>query len=213
MPTPRPFDFDFIYLASQSPRRATLLDQLGASHRLLAPDEGEDVEAIEAERPGELPLAYVQRVTRAKLAVARARLARRGLPPAPILCADTTVALGRRILGKPIDAAHAADMLHALGGRTHRVLTAVALAVPSGARSRTLAAVSVSRVHVAPLSAHNVSRYVASGEPRGKAGAYAVQGRMAAFITRIEGSYTGIMGLPLHETTTLLMRARVHLDL
>ena len=194
----------FIYLASQSPRRAQLLDQLGVPHRLLVAPDDEDAEALEAERAGELPAAYVERVTRAKLAAARSRLSRSGWPEAPILVADTTVALGRRILGKPADAAHAQAMLGALAGRTHRVLTA--LAVSRGAGSARFA-LSTSRVHFAPIGAGEIAAYVASGEPFGKAGAYAVQGRAAAWITRIEGSYTGIMGLPLHETARLLRRA------
>ena len=198
----------FVYLASQSPRRAQLLEQLGVAHRPLLADAAEDVEHLEAERSGELPADYVRRVTLAKLAVARRRLARRGLPAAPILCADTTVAVGRRILGKPRDAAEAAATLRRLSGRTHRVLTAVALS----AGRDTLLEMSVSRVHMAELSERSIQRYVDSGEPYGKAGAYAVQGRIAAWIERIEGSYSGIMGLPLFETTRLLSQARVRLD-
>jgi septum formation protein len=197
----------FVYLASQSPRRQQLLDQLGVAHRLLLPDADEDAEALEVEQAGELPLAYVQRVTRAKLQAARARLRRRGGEPAPILCADTTVALGRRILGKPRDDADAAAMLAALSGRTHRVLTAVAIS----AGTRTLARCSLSHVRVAPLTAETIARYVASGEPRGKAGAYAIQGALAGCIAHIEGSHSGIMGLPLFETATLLRAARVAL--
>jgi septum formation protein len=197
---------EFIYLASQSPRRAQLLDQLGVRHRLLLAGDGEDAEALEAERGGELPAAYVERVTRAKLAAARRRLAASGGVAAPVLAADTTVALGTRILGKPADAAQARAMLAALSGRTHRVLTAVAVA----AGTRTLFALNVSRVHFAALTAAEIAAYVAGGEPFGKAGAYAIQGGAAAWITRIDGSYTGIMGLPLHETARLLRQARVH---
>lgn len=194
-----------IYLASQSPRRRQLLDQLGVQHELLLPDDGEDAEALEAARPGELPADYVRRVTRAKLDAARARLRRRGLPEAPILASDTTVALGRRILGKPADAGEASAMLAALAGRTHRVLTALALY--GAGRIRT--ALSVSRVRFAPLSDATIARYVASGEPFGKAGAYAIQGQLAGSIARIEGSYSGIMGLPLYETAQLLRQAHV----
>ncbi|QLQ01090.1 MAG: septum formation inhibitor Maf [Burkholderiaceae bacterium] len=196
MPT-RP---DFIYLASQSPRRSQLLEQIGVPHRLLLPDAQEDAEALEAALPGESPTAYVQRVTALKLDAALARLKRRGLPPAPVLCADTTVALGRRILGKPADAAEARAMLASLSGRSHRVLTAVAL----GAGRRRGAALSVSTVRFAPLDAARIRAYVASGEPLGKAGAYAVQGRAAAFIAHIAGSHSGIMGLPVFETAELL---------
>ncbi len=200
---------DFIYLASQSPRRAQLLDQLGVAHRPLLPDAAEDAEALEAERDGELPLAYVQRVTLAKLRAARARLARRGLPEAPILCADTTVALGRRILGKPRDEAHAAAMLRSLSGRTHRVMTAVAVS----AGRRNLQSTNLSRVRFSTLSEGAIRRYVDSGEAQGKAGAYGIQGRIAAWIEHIEGSYSGIMGLPLHETAILLKRASVRTEL
>jgi septum formation protein len=205
----------FVYLASQSPRRAQLLAQIGVAHRPLLPDAQEDAEQLEAERAGELPLAYVQRVTRAKLRAARERLAQRRLPPAPILCADTTVALGRRILGKPLDAAHAAQMLRLLSGRTHRVLSAVAVGAASaggGAAARCMLATSISHVHFARLSPRTIARYIDSGEPFGKAGAYAVQGGMAAWVERIDGSYTGIMGLPLFETTRLLQRAGVQVN-
>jgi septum formation protein len=195
----------FVYLASQSPRRRQLLDQLGVAHRPLLPDDDEDAEALEAERPGELPLAYVERVTLAKLHAARLRLQRRGLPPAPVLCADTTVALGRRILGKPADAAHAAAMLASLSGRTHRVLTAVAVA--SGRRS--WQSTHVSRVRMAVLDGATIQRYVQGGEPLGKAGAYAIQGTLAGRIEHIDGSHSGIMGLPLFETAQLLRHSGV----
>ena len=190
----------FVYLASQSPRRRQLLEQMGVRCELLLPDASEDAEALEAERQGELPLAYVQRVTRAKLHAARQRLQQRQLPPAPILCSDTTVALGRRIHGKPQDAADAAAILLQLSGRTHRVITAVAVA--SGAAEHL--AVSTSRVSFAELSAETLERYIASGEPFGKAGAYGIQGAAGAWVKRIDGSYTGIMGLPLYETAELL---------
>mgnify|MGYP003609524586 CR=1 FL=1 len=199
-----------IYLASQSPRRSQLLTQIGVRHELLLPttagaedaveDIAEDAEALEAVRPGEAPARYVQRVTALKLDAAVARHARRGLPEAPILCADTTVALGRRIFGKPADAAEAERMLAALSGRVHRVLTAVALQ----AGPRRLAALSVSRVRFAAMTPAQIAAYVATGEPLGKAGAYGVQGRAAAFIAQLAGSYSGIMGLPLYETAQLL---------
>jgi septum formation protein len=190
----------FIYLASQSPRRRQLLEQLGVRHELLLPDADEDAESIEAVQSGESPTAYVQRVTQLKLDAAVLRLKRRGLPPAPILCSDTTVALGRRIYAKPDDPADARRMLAELAGHSHRVLTAVAVA----AGKRRQQALSVSRVTFAALSQRQISDYVASGEPLGKAGAYAVQGRAAAFICHISGSYTGIMGLPVFETAQLL---------
>ena len=195
---------NFIYLASQSPRRRQLLDQLGVAHELLLADEHEDAESLEAEIPGELPAEYVQRVTLAKLGAARKRLAARGLPAAPILCADTTVALGRRILGKPADAADAAATLALLSGRTHRAITAVALAV---GRRETLA-LSISHVRFALIDAAAIARYVASGDAFGKAGSYAIQSAAAAWIAHIDGSYSGIMGLPLFETAELLKGAR-----
>lgn len=196
---------DHVYLASQSPRRRQLLQQIGARHELLLPDDAEDAEKLEAVQGSELPATYVQRVTRLKLDAARRRLASRGLRPAPILCADTTVALGRRILGKPADAAEARVMLGALSGRTHRVLSAVA--VWTG--TRRLEALSLSHVRFAALPAAVVDAYIASGEPFGKAGAYAIQSALAGWIERIDGSYSGIMGLPLAETAALLRRAKV----
>jgi septum formation protein len=196
---------DWIYLASQSPRRRQLLEQIGVRFELLLPQPHEDAEALEAERDGELPADYVERVTRAKLHAARARRLVAKCQPAPILCSDTTVALGRQILGKPRDAAHAIETLAALSGRTHRVITAVAVA--SGRRE--WLAVNVSRVHFAEIPAREIDRYVESGEPFGKAGAYAIQSGIAAWISRIEGSYSGIMGLPLFETAQLLRQAGV----
>lgn len=196
---------DFVYLASQSPRRRQLLDQLGVRHQLLLPGDDEDAEALEAVRAGELPQDYVERVTRAKLAAARQRMTRRGLAAAPVLCSDTTVAIGRRILGKPDDARHAEAMLASLSGRVHRVLTAVA--VWDGRRSHQ--ATSISKVWFDTLDADTIDNYIASGEPFGKAGAYAIQSAMAGWIPRVEGSYSGIMGLPLHETARLLRRAGV----
>jgi len=190
----------FVYLASQSPRRRELLDQIGVRHELLLAEADEDIEALEATRAGETPEAYVERVTRAKLRAAMRRLRARGLAPAPVLCADTTVAVGARILGKPLDGADATRMLALLSGRIHRVISAVAVA----ARGRSRLAVSVSRVRFATIAPARIERYVASGEPFGKAGAYAIQSGAAAWIEKIEGSYTGIMGLPLHETAALL---------
>ena len=196
----------FIYLASQSPRRRQLLEQLGVPLRTLLPDDAEAAEALEAVRPGEAPAAYVKRVTRLKLDDAVRRLRAQALPAAPLLCADTTVALGRAILGKPRDALDAADMLRRLSGRTHRVITA--LAVQAGdARHE---AMSDSRVRFASLSEADIAAYLASGEWQGKAGAYAIQGRAAAFIAHISGSYSGIMGLPLCETATILRLVGAH---
>ena len=195
----------FIYLASQSPRRAQLLGQIGVKFELLLPRADEDAEALEAHIAGELPAAYVERVTRAKLQAARRRLRASGLPAAPILCSDTTVALGRRIFGKPIDAADAQAILMRLSGKTHRVITAVAVA----AGTRTRIAVQTSHVSFCAMPTEAIERYVASGEPFGKAGAYAIQSGIAAWIERIDGSYSSIMGLPLFETAHLLRQARV----
>lgn len=190
----------FIYLASQSPRRSQLLTQLGCRHELLLAGPQEDAEALEVHVPGESPRAYVQRVTELKLQASLQRMHARGLPAAPVLCADTTVALGQTIYGKPADAEDAGRMLRALSGRTHTVLTAVAI----GLGVQRVQACSVSDVSFAELSDAEIAAYVQSGEPMGKAGAYAVQGLAAAFIARINGSYTGIMGLPLFETAQLL---------
>jgi septum formation protein len=197
--------FDFIYLASQSPRRRRLLEQIGVRHELLLADADEDAEALEAEREGEAPAVYVERVTRAKLEAARARRSARGLALAPVLCADTTVALDRRILGKPADAADAVATLRSLSGRSHRVITAVGLELDG----RQWFAMSSSNVRFGVIDPAAIEAYVASGEPFGKAGAYAIQSGAAAWIAHIEGSYSGIMGLPLYETASLLKQAGV----
>lgn len=198
---------DFIYLASQSPRRRQLLEQIAVRHELLLPnapgDVAEDAEAIELALPGEVPHDYVRRVTGLKLDAAVARLARRGLPPAPVLCSDTTVALGTQILGKPEDAQDAARILALLAGQEHEVLTAVAL--QSGAQR--FVALSVSLVRFAPMTPAQIAAYVATGEPMGKAGAYGIQGAAAVHVAHLAGSYTGIMGLPLFETAQLLRQA------
>jgi septum formation protein len=199
-------DSKFVYLASQSPRRRQLLEQLGIRYELLLADDTEDAEALEVVLPNEAPRAYVQRVTLLKLEAALNRMKRRGLPFEPVLCSDTTVALGKTILGKPDDAKHAAHILGALSGQTHRVLTSVAMGTLSkaGKPLKTEQALSVSSVRFAPLTRTQIQTYVASGEPMGKAGAYAVQGRAAAYIEHISGSYSGIMGLPMFETAQLL---------
>lgn len=198
-----------IWLASQSPRRLQLLDQLGVRCALLLPLPDEDPEALEVVRPSEPAQAYVQRVTLAKMKAARVRHARlygpHGPSSLPIVCADTTVVLGRRILGKPADAVEAHRMLQSLSGRTHRVMTAVA--VHDGRRLRST--LVVSRVRMAPLPQSVIAAYVASGEPLGKAGAYAIQGALAAWIAHIEGSHSAIVGLPLFETSQLLRASGV----
>ena len=191
---------DFIYLASQSPRRSQLLDQLGVRHELLLPDAEEDAESLEVHLRSEAPKTYVQRVTSLKLDAALKRMARRKLPPAPVLCADTTVALGRTIFGKPEDAEDAKRMLRALANRPHRVMTAIALGWEHGQTQ----ACSESWVTFADMSEADIEAYVVTGEPMGKAGAYAVQGVAAAHIVHVSGSYSGIMGLPLFETAQAL---------
>lgn len=191
---------DFIYLASQSPRRSQLLDQLGVRHELLLPDTDEDAESLEVQLRSEAPKTYVQRVTGLKLDAALKRMARRKLSPAPVLCADTTVALGRSIFGKPVDAEDAKRMLRALSNRPHRVMTAIAV----GWGDQYAVACSESWVTFADWSEPDLDAYVASGEPMGKAGAYAVQGLAAAHIAHLSGSYSGIMGLPLFETAQAL---------
>ena len=197
---------DFIYLASQSPRRRQLLEQLGVRLSLLLPDDSDAAEALEAVRAGEAPATYVRRVTRLKLDDAVRRLAEQARPAAPVLCADPTVALGRAILGKPRDAQNAADMLRQVSGDTHRVLTAVAVQQGDWRGE----AMSESRVRFAVLSDEDIRAYIDSGEWEGKAGAYAIQGRAAAFIEHISGSYSGIMGLPLFETAALLRAAHAN---
>jgi septum formation protein len=202
----------FIYLASQSPRRRQLLEQAGVAYELLLPDASEDTESLEAPFPNEAPLRYVKRVTHLKLQAALQRLKARHLPPAPVLCSDTTVALGPHILGKPHDAQDAQRMLNQLSGVTHRVLTAVCLGQPavSGVSDSLQISfdvkqcVSISKVRFAKLTGAQIEHYVASGEPMGKAGAYAIQGRAAGFVEHMSGSYSGIMGLPLFETLQLL---------
>ena len=201
----------FIYLASQSPRRQELLKQIGVRFEMLAPNPGEDTESIEAPLPQEKARAYVERVTMAKSIAALARWQTKHLPWAPILCADTTVSLPNsldgEILGKPSDAADATRILSMLSGKTHEVLTAVALTLL--ATEQPICLVQVSEVQFATLSPEQIEAYIASGEPFGKAGAYGIQGLGGTFIPSIQGSYSGIMGLPLFETTQLLDLAQV----
>jgi septum formation protein len=196
---------DFIYLASQSPRRAQLLELLGVKFDLLLADASEDAESLEVMLKNEAPRAYVQRVTGLKLDAAVARMKARGLKPAPVICSDTTVALGKTIYGKPENEKDAVRMLTELSGKTHRVLTTVAM--QSG--KKRVQALSVSQVTFAAMTRKQIQAYVASGEPIGKAGAYAIQGKAAAYISHISGSYSGIMGLPMHETAQLLLQLKV----
>jgi septum formation protein len=193
-----------IYLASRSPRRRELLAQIGVRfHLLLFRDKPEtDVELDEAPLADESPEAYVERVARAKALAGWKRLEQRNLPRAPVLAADTTVALDGRILGKPADRREAAGMLAELSGRRHQVLTAVAVKHESQFES----VLSVSDVEFKPLSPDEIRLYCATGECDDKAGAYAIQGRAAQFVAELRGSFSGVMGLPLYETAQLLER-------
>jgi septum formation protein len=198
-----------IYLASKSPRRAELLTQMGVGFELLLPDANEDAESLESVLPNENPSVYVARVTLNKLLAAVARHQRRGLTLAPILTSDTTVAVGGTILGKPKDTNEALAMLTLLSGRTHRVITAVGVAKGESLK-RTKVLLQTSRVTFARIPKEWVEQYCASTEPYDKAGAYGIQGRIAIWVKSIEGSYSGIMGLPLYETAKLLGLHHAH---
>ena len=191
-----------IYLASRSPRRRELLAQVGIRYHLLLFREraGETPDVDEDSLNGEAPGAYVERMARAKAESGWRRLLQRNLPLAPVLAADTTVALQGRIYGKPANRAQAAEMLAALAGKRHEVLTGVALKH----QDEVAFALSVSEVQLAALSADEIAQYVASGECDDKAGAYAIQGRAARFVVELRGSYSGVMGLPLYETSRLI---------
>ena len=193
-----------IYLASRSPRRQELLRQIGIDFVELRLREapGRDPDIVEGPRDGESAPDYLKRIARTKANVGWERMTERGLPARPVLGADTEVVLDGHIFGKPADAPHALEMLARLSGRTHLVLTAVAL---RWEREFVIMA-STSQVTMRELTVDEMARYVATGEPVGKAGAYAIQGLAAAFITRIDGSYSGVMGLPLAETAAALAR-------
>ena len=191
-----------IDLASRSPRRRELLAQIGVRFELLMfrgiPREDPDID--EAALPGETPEDYVVRVTLAKAQAGLRRIRERHLIPHPVLAADTTVEVDGNVIGKPEHEADAVAILQRLSGRSHRVLTAVALADIDSTEHL----LNVSEVRFRPLENEEIRRYVASGEPLDKAGAYGIQGRAAIFVEEIRGSYTGIMGLPLYETAILL---------
>ncbi|CUI79259.1 septum formation protein Maf [Achromobacter xylosoxidans] len=192
-----------LYLASASPRRRELLTQIGLSHAVLrvpAPP-GED----EPQHPGESAADYVRRTARDKAERGRDWLRAQSLPIMPLLAADTTVILAGQVLGKPADRDDAIRILQALSGQTHQVHTAVAL----WSGERLLESVSITEVQMRPLQADEIARYCDSGEPYGKAGAYGIQGLAGTFIARIDGSYTGVMGLPLFETANLLRAAGI----
>ena len=196
-----------IYLASRSPRRRDLLKQIGVPFELLLlrEDLRRGVDVDETPLPDESPGVYVLRMAREKAAMAVRQIAYRALPQKPVLAADTTVVFDGEIIGKPDDAEHAARILRALSGREHQVLTALAVAL----RDQVETQISVSSVWFREIPQAEIRRYCASGEPLDKAGAYAIQGRAGAFVTRISGSYSGIMGLPLAETVELLQKYNI----
>jgi septum formation protein len=198
-----------IYLASRSPRRRDLLKQMGVPFELflLREDMRRGADVDETPLPDESPGVYVLRMAVAKANMAVRQIAYRGLPQKPVLAADSTVVFDDRIIGKPENAEDAARILRALSGREHQVLTAVALAL----REQVETQISVSSVWFHELTGTDIRRYVESGEPLGKAGAYAIQGRAGAFVTRIAGSYSGIVGLPLVETAELLKKFNIPL--
>jgi septum formation protein len=193
-----------IYLASRSPRRRELLSQIGVRFQVLMfrdrPDT--DAELDESVLEGETPRVYVERVARAKAHAGWKRLEQRNLPRAAVLAADTTVAIDGRILGKPADRREATDMLGALSGRRHEVLSAIVLKY----EAQLECSVSVSEVEFRVLTQEDIRQYVSTGECDDKAGAYAIQGRAAQFVTRLQGSFSGVMGLPLYEAAQMLER-------
>jgi septum formation protein len=191
-----------IYLASQSPRRRDLLKQIGVNFEvlLLRTDPRRKVDVDETPLPGEPAEDYVLRISQAKAHAGLAVLRFRALPAFPVLAADTSVVLDGRILGKPADREDAVAMLRQLSGRQHRVLSAVALAFDDRVEVR----LSETAVTFVPLSEERIRRYVFTNEPHDKAGAYGIQGYAGAFVQRMEGSYSGVVGLPLAETVELL---------
>ena len=196
-----------IYLASKSPRRRELLRQLGVGFEELHLREaaGRNRDVVEEAVDGEPPAHYVERIARTKATVGWKRMEQRKLAPRPVLGADTEVVLDGEIFGKPRDAAHAAQMLARLSGRRHDVLTGVALKTGDDVTF----ALATSHVTFRRLSTDEIARYVATGEALDKAGAYAIQGRAGAFVSRLDGSYSGVMGLPLFETAELLAKAGI----
>lgn len=195
-----PFQFPRIYLASQSPRRAQLLEQVGVPFDVFLPENSEAAELLEVVLLNEDPVDYVQRVSLAKLHAIQQQIKAAQLVQQPILCADTTVAFGSNILGKPEDAADARRILSMLSGQTHQVHTAVVLAVGHEVRK----ACVTSQVTFRVISPAELEAYIDSGEPFGRAGAYAVQGLAATFIEHLSGSYSSVMGLPVFEVAHLL---------
>jgi septum formation protein len=195
-----------IYLASRSPRRRELLSQIGVRyHLLLFRDRvGEQADVDETTLSNEAPAAYVERMARAKAEAGWRRMLQRNLPIAPVLAADTTVAFEGRIFGKPANREQAEQFLGTLSGKRHEVLTAVALKN----HEQLEFALSTSEVLFKTLSRDEIAQYVAAGESDDKAGAYGIQGRAARFVVELRGSYSGVMGLPLYETSQLLEKLR-----
>jgi septum formation protein len=185
-----------IYLASASPRRQELLHQLGIEFDPLPSN------ILEVRETGESPAQYVTRVAGDKARWVAQLVRERGLPAHPVLGADTEVVLDGEILGKPENAAHGMELLRRLSGRTHEVLSAVCIRD----HEKEYTSLSTSRVTFRPLTPAEIEQYWKTGEPVGKAGAYAIQGRAAAFVVKLEGSYSGVMGLPLHELDEILRK-------
>ena len=198
-----PFHFPALVLASQSPRRAELLRQIGVPFEVVLPLNPHAAEALEAVLPDELPLVYVQRVCRAKAEMMRRQIAEQGSSEQqsrPILCADTTVAFGDEILGKPADAQEVRVMLEQLSGQTHQVHTAVAIAWQGAMIEQVVS----SDVSFRPITTEEIEAYIDSGEPFGKAGAYAIQGFGACFVVHLRGSFSAVKGLPIFEVAQML---------
>ena len=190
-----------IYLASRSPRRAELLQQIGMDFTVLPSDIDESV------LPDESPADYVLRLAKRKAEVCFEQLVRDGKPMLPVLAADTSVAVDGEIFGKPENDADAYRMLRLMSGREHQVYTGIAVATESGVN----VALSTTKVQMADLSEETIHAYIASGEPRDKAGAYGIQGLAGVMIRHIEGSYSGVMGLPIYEAAQLLEQAGIRL--
>jgi len=199
---------NIIYLASKSPRRRELLKQIGVHYELLMTrDHAPRIDVDESPLDNETAHVYVQRVVKLKAESALRVMRQRRLTPRPILTADTTVALDGQILGKPVDKADARRMLARLSGQSHQVLTAVAVVANDEIRQ----VLTTSFVTFASLDEDEIKQYVETGEPMDKAGAYAVQGLAAKYISKLSGSYSGVMGLPLYETATLLRQCGVQI--
>lgn len=198
-----------LYLASRSPRRRELLKQIGVRFEplmlRLASPRGPDID--EAQHPGESAADYVERTAREKAAFGQRVLLMRSMLHRPVLAADTVVILDGEVLGKPANRPEAMDFLRRLSGRAHEVRTAVALGIGTGSTARVMLATSVTTVVLRAIAEHEIERYCATAEPYDKAGGYGIQGLAAIFVERIEGSYTGVMGLPLFETAQLLQQA------